>query len=37
MKDKRLIWFKGEIIPVDEAKINVLSPLVNLEQMYLRV
>jgi len=26
MKDKRLIWFKGDIMPVDEAKINVLSP-----------
>jgi len=24
--DKRLIWFKGDIIPVNEAKINVLSP-----------
>lgn len=26
MINKRLIWFKGDIVPVDEAKINVLSP-----------
>jgi len=26
MKKERLIWFKGEIMPVDEAKVNVLSP-----------
>lgn len=25
-KNKRLIWFKGNIVPIDEAKINVLSP-----------
>ena len=24
--DNRLIWFKGEIMPVSEAKVNVLSP-----------
>ncbi len=23
---KRLIWFKGDIVPIDDAKINVLSP-----------
>lgn len=26
MSDNRLIWFKGEIIPIEQAKINVLSP-----------
>ena len=26
MNSNRLIWFKGEIIPINEAKINVLSP-----------
>jgi branched-chain amino acid aminotransferase len=26
MENERLIWFKGEIMPVSEAKINVLSP-----------
>ncbi len=25
-KNKRLIWFKGEIVPVEDAKVNVLSP-----------
>ena len=25
-QNKRLIWFKGNIVPIDEAKINVLSP-----------
>ena len=22
---KRLIWFKGEIIPIEEAKINIMT------------
>ena len=26
MEKERLIWFKGEIIPLSDAKINVLSP-----------
>jgi len=26
INDERLIWFKGNIIPVEEAKVNVLSP-----------
>jgi branched-chain amino acid aminotransferase len=26
MDNNRLMWFKGEIIPVNDAKINVLSP-----------
>ncbi|MFC2128926.1 branched-chain amino acid transaminase [Bacteroidota bacterium] len=26
MTKKRLIWFQGDIIPVEEAKINVLTP-----------
>jgi branched-chain amino acid aminotransferase len=26
MKDNRLIWFNGKIVPVEEAKINVLTP-----------
>jgi len=25
-KNERLIWFKGNIVPIEEAKINVLSP-----------
>ena len=25
-KNERLIWFKGNIVPIDEAKVNVLSP-----------
>ena len=25
-KTDRLIWFKGDVIPVGDAKINVLSP-----------
>ncbi|WXT99904.1 MAG: Branched-chain-amino-acid aminotransferase [Catillopecten margaritatus gill symbiont] len=26
MSNERLIWFKGNIVPIDEAQINVLSP-----------
>ncbi|MBA5248983.1 MAG: branched-chain amino acid transaminase [Gammaproteobacteria bacterium] len=26
LNNKRLIWFKGDIVPIDDAKINVLSP-----------
>ena len=26
MSNERLIWFKGNIVPIEEAKINVLSP-----------
>ena len=26
MNEKRLIWLAGEIVPVADAKINVMSP-----------
>ncbi len=26
IKNERLIWFKGDIVPIENAKINVLSP-----------
>lgn len=33
----RRIWYKGEILNVNDAKINILAPLLSSDLRYLKV